>query len=240
MSETYQVETIETVEQPETFAFTAENRTRAEAVIAKYPVGRQRSAVMPLLDLAQRQAGWLSRAAMDYVAEMLGMPPIKVYEVATFYTMYNLKPVGRLHVQICTNISCWLRGAPEIVRAARDVLGVEFGETTGDGAATLSEVECLGACANAPVMQVNDDLYEDLTYDTAKAVLEALLKGEAPPIGSQTGRRGSCPCTGATTLKEPVGEDAAKAAPKAAAEPKPKATPKAKTAKSAKAGKETS
>ncbi|WP_337995667.1 NADH-quinone oxidoreductase subunit NuoE [Oleispirillum naphthae] len=231
MSETYHVETIETVETPETFAFTAENRKRAEAVIAKYPAGRQRSAVMPLLDLAQRQAGWLSRDAMDCVAGMLGMPPIKVYEVATFYTMYNLKPVGRLHVQICTNISCWLRGAPEIVRAAKDVLGVAFGETTADGAATLSEVECLGACANAPVMQVNDDLYEDLTYDTAKAVLEALLKGEAPPFGSQTGRRGSCPCKGATTLKELAGEHAA-------AESAP--APKAKTAKSAKAGKETS
>jgi len=232
MSETYVVETIKTMEQPETFSFSPENREKAEAIIAKYPKGRQRSAVMPLLDLAQRQEGWLPRPAMDLVAGILGIPPVKVYEVATFYTMYNLKPVGRLHVQICTNISCWLRGAPEIVRAAKDVLGVEFGGTTEDGAATLSEVECLGACANAPVMQVNDDLYEDLTYDTAKAVLEALLKGEKPPFGSQAGRRGSCPCTGATTLKEQAGDYAAK-------EPAP-AKPKAKTAKSAEAGKETS
>ncbi len=187
--------------QPESFAFSPENLEAAKAVIAKYPAGRQRSAVMPLLDMAQRQEGWLSRAAMDAVAEMLGIPPIKVYEVATFYTMYNLKPVGRLHVQVCTNISCWLRGAPEIVRACRDVLGVGFGETTPDRAATLAEVECLGACANAPVMQINDDLYEDLTYDSAKAVLEALLRGETPTIGSQSGRRGSCPCGGPTTLK---------------------------------------
>jgi NADH-quinone oxidoreductase subunit E len=189
------------VTQPDSFAFSPENAEAAKTVIAKYPEGRQRSAVMPLLDMAQRQEGWLSRAAMDAVAEMLGIPPIKVYEVATFYTMYNLKPVGRLHVQVCTNISCWLRGAPEIVRACRDVLGVGFGETTSDREATLAEVECLGACANAPVMQINDDLYEDLTYESAKTVLEALLKGERPAIGSQSGRRGSCPSSGPTTLK---------------------------------------
>jgi NADH-quinone oxidoreductase subunit E len=229
MSETLLADQI----QPAFFAFSPENAKVAEAIVAKYPKGRQRSAVMPLLDLAQRQEGWLSRAAMDAVARMLGVPPIKVYEVATFYTMYNLKPVGRLHVQICTNISCWLRGAPEVVRAAKDVLGIEFGETTADGAATLAEVECLGACVNAPVMQVGDDLYEDLTYDTAKAVLLALLKGEKPAIGSQTGRRGACPCCGATTLKDKAGDDVAK-------EPT-KAKPRAKAAKAddAKPGKET-
>lgn len=220
-----------TVAQPESFAFSPENLEAAKKVIAKYPDGRQRSAVMPLLDMAQRQEGWLSRVAMDVVAEMLGIPPIKVYEVATFYTMYNLKPVGRLHVQVCTNISCWLRGAPEIVRACRDVLGVDFGETTPDRAATLAEVECLGACANAPVMQVNDDLYEDLTYDTAKAVLEALLKGEKPAIGSQSGRQGSCSCKGATTLKDRAGAHAAPDAP-----PAPKAKAKANAPE---AGKET-
>jgi len=220
-----------TVTQPDSFAFSPENVEAAKQVIAKYPEGRQRSAVMPLLDMAQRQEGWLSRAAMDVVAEMLDVPPIKVYEVATFYTMYNLKPIGRLHVQVCTNISCWLRGAPEIVRACRDVLGVGFGETTADREATLAEVECLGACANAPVMQVNDDLYEDLTYDSAKAVLEALLKGEKPAIGSQSGRRGSCPCNGASTLKDRAGDHVAKDAA-----PVPKAKPKAKAPE---AGKET-
>ncbi len=219
MSETFLAESI----QPTAFAFSEENAKAAEAVVAKYPKGHQRSAVMPLLDLAQRQEGWLSRAAMDVVARMLGMPPIKVYEVATFYTMYNLRPVGRLHVQICTNISCWLRGAPEVVRAAKEVLGVEFGETRSDGAATLSEVECLGACANAPVMQVGDDLYEDLTYESTKAVLTALLAGEKPPVGSQTGRRGACPCCGATTLKDKAGDHVAKepAKPKAKAAAKP-------------------
>ena len=209
--------------QPAIFAFSPENAKIVEATIAKYPKGRQRSAVIPLLDLAQRQEGWLSRAAMDHVASMLGMPPIRVYEVATFYSMYNLKPVGRLNVQICTNISCWLRGAPEVVRAAREVLGVEFGQTTADGVATLSEVECLGACANAPVMQVNDDLYEDMTFDSTKAVLQALLKGKKPTVGSQAGRRGACPCCGATTLKDKAGDYVAKEPAKAAEAADPKA-----------------
>lgn len=199
--------------QPAHFAFTEANRAAAQAIVAKYPAGRQRSAVMPLLDLAQRQEGWLSRAAMDHVAEMLGVPPIKVYEVATFYTMYNLKPIGKLHVQVCTNISCWLRAAPEVVRAAREVLGVEFGQTRADAKATLSEVECLGACANAPVMQVGDDLYEDLTYDTAKAVLEALMRGDKVKFGSQSGRQGACPAGGPTTLKPKPPAEAAKETP---------------------------
>ncbi len=189
-------------EQPASFAFTPANEAWARGQISKYPEGRQASAIIPLLWRAQEQSnGWLPEPALRYVADMLGMAYIRAYEVATFYTMYNLKPVGRLHVQVCTNISCWLRGAPEIVRACRDVLGVGFGETTSDREATLAEVECLGACANAPVMQINDDLYEDLTYESAKTVLEALLKGERPAIGSQSGRRGSCPSSGPTTLK---------------------------------------
>ncbi len=206
MSNTENAHSVNAVEQPDSFEFSAENQPEIQKVLARYPADRKRSAVMPLLDIAQRQHGWLPRAAMDHVAELLDMPPIKVLEVATFYTMYNLKPVGEFHVQVCTNITCWLRGAPEIMRAARDVLGVESG-MSADGRATLAEVECLGACVNAPVMQINDDLYEDLTYETAKAVLEALLRGEKPPIGSQTGRQGSCPCKGATTLKDHVPTD---------------------------------
>lgn len=186
--------------QPESFAFSPENAKAAEEIVARYPEAGRRSAVMPLLELAQRQEGWLPRAAMDRVAEMLRLPKIRVYEVATFYTMYNLKPVGRLHVKICTNIACWLRNAPEVVRAARDVFGVGFGRTTADGGATLAETECLGACVNGPVMQVNDDLYTDLTYDSAKAILEALARGEKPKAGSQTGRTGACPAGGPTTL----------------------------------------
>jgi len=195
---------VQSVEQPKTFAFTKENEAKVAGILAKYPADRKRSAVMPLLDLAQRQHGWLPRAAMDHIAERLEMPPVKVLEVATFYTMYNLTPVGEFHVQVCTNITCWLRGAPEVMRAMRDVLGVESG-MTADGRATLTEVECLGACVNAPVMQINDDLYEDLTYDTAKAVLVALLNGDEPPkVGSQAGRQTSCSCKGATTLKDRI------------------------------------
>ena len=190
-----------TAAQPASFAFTPENLTLARAHIAKYPEGRQASAVMPLLDLAQRQnGGWLPRAAMDCVAEMLTVPPIRVYEVATFYTMFNLAPVGRHHVQVCTNISCWLKGSAEIVAACRDALGIGFGETTQDGLFTLSEVECLGACVNAPMMQVNDDFYEDLDPATARAVLKSLGEGGRPNTGPQSGRKGCEPAGGLTTL----------------------------------------
>lgn len=185
------------------FTFSAENRKRAEAIIAKYPKGRQASAVMPLLDLAQRQNdGWLSRPAMDCVAEYLGMPPIQVYEVATFYTMYNLKPVGKHHVQVCTNLPCWLRGSDAIVAACRKALGVGFGETTADGKFTLTEVECLGACVNAPMMQINDDYYEDLDGESTGTILNALRAGGTPKPGSQISRRSCEPKGGPTTLKD--------------------------------------
>ncbi len=167
------------VEQPESFAFTEENMAKARAHIAKYPPGRQASAVLPLLDLAQRQSGgWLPRAAMDAVAQILGMAPIRVYEVATFYTMFNLRPVGRYLLQACTTTPCWLRGSDDIVAACTRKLGIGVGESTADGLFTLVEVECLGACVNAPILQVNDDYYE--------------------------GRRGSAPAGGKTTLR---GED---------------------------------
>ncbi|MBW7848983.1 MAG: NADH-quinone oxidoreductase subunit NuoE [Rhodospirillales bacterium] len=189
-----------TADQPANFAFSAENVERARAIIAKYPDGRQASAVMPLLDLAQRQEGWVSRAAMDHVAEMLGMAPIRVYEVATFYTMFQLKPVGKHHVQVCTNLPCWLRGSDGVAMACRDELGIGFGETTPDGMFTLSEVECLGACVNAPMVQIGDDYYEDLDPDSTKRLLKALRNGEKPKAGSQTGRQGSAPAGGPTTL----------------------------------------
>ena len=174
------------------FVLNAENLKRAGAIVAKYPAGRQASAVLPLLDLAQRQGGgWLTQAAMDYVAEYLKMPPIRVYEVASFYTMFNLKPVGRHHVQVCTNLPCWLRGSDVIAETCRRTLGIGFGETTADGQFTLSEVECLGACVNAPMMQIGDDYYEDLNSDTARAILAVLKQGGKPNTGSQMGRR-SC------------------------------------------------
>ncbi len=181
-------------EQPETFAFSAENLEKAKAVIAKYPEGRQASAVMPLLDLAQRQhSNWLPRAAMDYVAELLGVAPIRVYEVATFYTMYNLAPVGDNHVQVCTNLPCWLRGSDKIVGACKRNLGVDMGGTSDDGKFTLSEMECLGACANAPMMQINDDYYEDLDEASTEKVLNTLRDGGKPATGPQNGRKCSEP-----------------------------------------------
>jgi NADH-quinone oxidoreductase subunit E len=188
-------------QQPASFTFTPENLKAAKAIIAKYPPGRQQSAVMPLLDLAQRQSGnWLPRAAMDAVADMLGMPRIKVYEVATFYSMYNLKPVGTHFVQVCTTTPCWLVGSEGIVNACRSKLGIGLGETTPDGKFTLVEVECLGACVNAPMVQINDEYYEDLTPQSMEALLGALAAGKPVQPGSQSGRRGAQAASGPTSL----------------------------------------
>ena len=190
-------------EQPASFEFTAENLEKSKAIIAKYPAGRQQSAVMPLLDLAQRQSGgWLPRAAMDYVADFLEMPRIKAYEVATFYSMYNLKPVGQHFVQVCTTIPCGLVGADGVVDACKKHLGIGLGETTADGKFTLIEVECLGACVNAPMAQINDDYYEDLTPENTVALLKNLADGKPVQVGSQTGRRGSQARSGPTSLYE--------------------------------------
>jgi NADH-quinone oxidoreductase subunit E len=197
-------------EQPEGFEFTLENLRVAEAHIAKYPPGRQASAVLPLLDLAQRQnGGWLPRAAMDRVAQMLGMAPIRVYEVASFYTMLNLRPVGHYLLQACTTTPCWLRGSDDVVGACERKLGIGVGGSTADGLFTLVEVECLGACVNAPILQVNDDFYEDLDGPSTEALLDALRVGNPPPPGSVIGRRGSEPVGGRTTLIEPAGDSGA-------------------------------
>ena len=191
------------VAQPATFAFTPENLARAKAHIAKYPPGRQQSAVLALLDLAQRQHdNWLPRAAMDHVADILEMPRIRVYEVATFYTMFHLRPVGKHLFQICTTTPCWLRGSDEVVKACEKKLGVHMGETTADGKFTLIEVECLGACVNAPIIQVNDDFYEDLDGKSTEALIDALARGETPPKGSVKHRQGSAPEGGPQTLKD--------------------------------------
>jgi NADH-quinone oxidoreductase E subunit len=189
--------------QPESFEFTPENLERARAHIAKYPPGRQASAVLPLLDLAQRQmGGWVPRAAMDYVAGLLGMAPIRVYEVATFYTMFNLRPVGRYLLQVCTTTPCWLRGSDAVVAACEKKLGIGIGGKTEDGLFSMIEVECLGACVNAPVLQVNDDFYEDLDGPSTEALIDALRAGSPPPPGSVIGRHGSAPVGGKTTLTE--------------------------------------
>ncbi|MBT3791836.1 MAG: NADH-quinone oxidoreductase subunit NuoE [Rhodospirillales bacterium] len=188
--------------QPETFSFDAEHAEKAKAFIAKYPEGRQASAVLPLLDLAQRQnGGWLPGAAVEYVAEMLDMAEIRVWEVASFYTMYNLEPVGKTCVNVCTTTPCWLRGSADIVTACEEELNIGLGETTGDGEFTLREVECLGACVNAPMLQIGDDYYEDLTPDSAKALLRAIKAGDTSKPGPQSGREGSEPISGLTSLK---------------------------------------
>jgi len=191
------------VQQPDTFEFTPENVERARAHIAKYPPGREASAVLPLLDLAQRQmGGWVPRAAMDYVAGLLGMAPIRVYEVATFYTMFNLRPVGRYLLQVCTTTPCWLRGSDAVVAACEKKLGIGIGGKTEDGLFSMIEVECLGACVNAPILQVNDDFYEDLDGPATEALIDALRAGSSPPPGSVIGRHGSAPVGGKTTLTE--------------------------------------
>lgn len=187
----------------ESFAFTSENAAVADAHVRKYPQGKQASAVLPLLSLAQAQcAGWLPPPALDYVADYLGMPRIRVYEVASFYDMFNTEPVGRVQVRVCTTTPCWLCGSDEVLRACREVLGIGVGESTEGLGFFLREFECLGACANAPMMWIDDDYFEDLTYDSTKAILEALQRGERPSPGSQTGRRGSMPAAGKTTLLE--------------------------------------
>lgn len=198
--------------QPVEFAF--RDTAKVEAIIALYPTGRQQSAVMPLLDLAQRQVakdgakanppygGWIPRAAMDHIAKLLEMPSVKVYEVATFYSMYNLAPVGKYLVQLCTTTPCWLCGSDDIVKTCKTHLGVGLGETTKDGKFTLMEVECLGACVNAPMVQINDDYYEDLTPDTMKEILDLLAEGMKPKTGSQKGRKASMALGGPTTLKD--------------------------------------
>ena len=187
--------------QPASFAFTPENLAEARAAIAKYPAGRQQSAVMPLLYIVQRQVGWVPVAAMDVVADMLEMPRVGVYEVATFYTMYNLEPVGEYLIQVCTTTPCMLRDSDGIVEACKKHLGIDWEETTADGKFTLKEVECLGACANAPMVQINDDFFEDLTPQTMVGLLDALRRGEPVKPGPQNGRHTSEPEGGPTTLK---------------------------------------
>jgi NADH-quinone oxidoreductase E subunit len=185
------------------FEFTPETLAAAKKIVAKYPEGRQASAVLPLLDLAQRQNdGWASDPVMDAVAEFLDMPRIRVVEVASFYTMISMKPVGKYLLQFCTTTPCWLRDSDAVLAATEKHLGVGLGQTTEDGMFSLLEVECLGACVNAPIVQINDDMYEDLTADSVVSVLKALQAGETPPYGTQIGRQTSAPEGGATVLND--------------------------------------
>jgi NADH-quinone oxidoreductase subunit E len=192
------------------FAWSEESKRKANEILARYPKGREQSASIPFLDLAQRQVGtetntqgWLPVPVIEFVARAIGVPYMRVYEVATFYTMFNLAPVGRYHVQVCGTTPCMLRGSDDVLSACKN-RGLVKGGTTPDGLFTLTEVECLGACANAPMVQINDDNYEDLDYDRTVAVLEALANGERPEPGSTIGRRVSCPEGGPTSLREMV------------------------------------
>jgi len=188
------------------FAWTEENARKAKEVLARYPAGREQSGSIPLLDLAQRQVGaetetqgWLPVPVIEFVARQVGVPYMRVYEVATFYTMFNLAPVGRFHVQVCGTTPCMLAGSDDVFAACKN-RGLVKGGTTPDGLFTLTEVECLGTCANAPMVQINDDNYEDLDYDRTAAVIDALARGEHPQPGSTIGRRASCPEGGPTSL----------------------------------------
>ncbi|HRD74996.1 MAG TPA: NADH-quinone oxidoreductase subunit NuoE [Hyphomicrobiaceae bacterium] len=188
--------------QPKSFAFTPENEAWARAKIAQYPDGRQASAVIPLLWRAQEQhAGWLPEPAIRLVAEMLGMAYIRVYEIATFYTMFQLSPVGRkAHVQVCGTTPCMLSGSEALIEVCKRRINGEAGKLSADGDFSWEEVECLGSCANAPMVQIWKDTYEDLTPELFERVLDGFAKGSPPKPGSQTGRVSSCPAGGPTTL----------------------------------------
>ena len=178
----------------EPFEWSEINYSKVENIIKKYPVGKQQSAVIPLLDLAQRQnEGWLSKNAIEKVAETLSMSYIRVLEITTFYSMFNLEPVGKNFVQICRTTPCWLRGSDKLTKAAKEFLGCNLGETTKDKKFTFVEVECLGACCNAPIVQINDDYYEDLDEDTFKKILLDIKNNTQIKKGSQIGRQASHP-----------------------------------------------
>ncbi len=191
------------------FVWTPENEASAQKHIAKYPDGKQQSAVMPLLDIAQRQnGGHVTQEIMEYIGNYLGMPAIRVQEVATFYSMYNHKPIGKHHVQVCGTTPCWLRGSDDIMSACKKRLGIKKGETTDDGMFTLSEVECAGACVNAPMVAIDDDYYEDLTPESVVELIEKLSDGKEIKPGPQVDRQTSAPVGGATTLNNDKKGDA--------------------------------
>jgi NADH-quinone oxidoreductase subunit E len=196
-----------TFEQPASFAFDAQSEAELATLIARYPAGKQASAVIPGLYVVQHQmkrqtdSAWVPVKGMDALAERLGMAPIRVYEVATFYYMFNMAPIGKYHLQVCTTTPCWLRGSDEIVEACRKETGIKgWKETSADGMFTMTEVECVGACVNAPILQVDDDFYEDLNGERTTALLAALRRGEKPPKGSTIGRQNSAPEGGPQTL----------------------------------------
>ena len=188
--------------QPDTFEFSTANQKRIDEILKKYPPERKKSAVMPLLDLAQRQHdNWIPNAAIKKIGEILEVPQIKVYEVATFYTMYNLAPVGKYFVQVCTTSPCMLRGSGKIVNLCKKFISEKEGKLSEDKKTSWIEVECLGACVSAPMMQINDDFYEDLTEETATKIFEGIKIDKLPNPGSQKGRVGFEPNKRLTLVK---------------------------------------
>ena len=174
------------------FTFSEKSNELAKIALAKYPDDRKQSAVMPFLDIAQRQNNnWLSQDCIEYVADQLEMPFIKVWEIVTFYTMYNTQPVGKNFVQVCTTTPCWLRGSEHVVRACKEIISENPTEVSSDNLFSWMEVECLGACVNAPMVQINDDFYEDLNYESTKNLLLSLIDNKPLQVGSQIGRQGS-------------------------------------------------
>lgn len=185
------------------FVFTQNNLKRIESIKANYPEGHKAAAVIPALDLAQRQHGWLPISAMNAVAKLLSMPQMRVYEVATFYTMFNREPVGKYHIQICTTTPCMLCDSDSILEAIKQKLDITVGETTKDSLFTLTEVECLGACVNAPMVQINDNYYEDLQPKDIVEILDDLKVERVPKSGPRSSRFASEPLTGLTSLTSP-------------------------------------
>ena len=189
--------------QPESFEFSSSSLDLANQIISKYPKGKQQSAVMALLYIAQKQNdNWIPLAAMKYIGKFLDMPYIKVYEVATFYSMYNLAPVGKYFVQVCTTTPCMIRGAYNLVEACKEKISENESELSTDKNCSWMEVECLGACVNAPMMQINDDYYEDLDKDKALKILDKILNGETPKPGSYRGRTNNEPENNRKTLMD--------------------------------------
>jgi len=190
-------------EQPENFEFNSVSLEAAKTIIAKYPEGKQQSAVMALLYMAQKQnSNWIPLAAMKYIGKFLDMPYIKVYEVATFYSMYNLAPVGKHFIQVCTTTPCMLRGAYKLVEACKEKISKNESELSEDKNCSWIEVECLGACVNAPMMQINDDYYEDLNKEKTLKILDKILSGETPKPGSYRGRVNNEPENNRKTLMD--------------------------------------
>ena len=189
--------------QPEIFEFSSSSLEEANKIVSKYPKGKQQSAVMALLYIAQKQNdNWIPLVAMKYIAKFLDMPYIKVYEVATFYTMYNLAPVGKYFVQVCTTTPCMIRGANQLVEACKEKISENENQLSTDKNCSWMEVECLGACVNAPMMQINDDYYEDLDKEKTLEIFDKILKGEAPKPGSYRGRLNTEPENNRKTLMD--------------------------------------